>query len=820
MKNIRTIVFLSAAASVMATAGFAQTAQKSQAQTAPVADDGLTLETVVVTGTQRSTPLLRTAAAISDVGSDQIEQQAPLAVTDLLQNVPGVHIETSGGESNANLSVRGLPIASGGAKYVHFDEDGLPVLEFGDIAFGNADGFIKSDYTVKKVEVIRGGTAATFESNAPGGVVNFISKTGEQQGGQVGLTKGLDYDTTRLDFNYGSGELGNGLRFNVGGYYHTGEGPLHAGFTAENGGQIKANITKEFDRGFLRLSLKVLDDRTPTYLPTPFAISGSATNPTYSGIAGFDPLHGSFLTPYLATNSGIGPDGQHYVHQVSDGYHAVVHQVGAEFSYDIGAHTHLDDKLKVSQVGGDFVSPYTAGVDTAANVAASTVINGLTGRSFTFANGPSAGQAYAGPVAQVVMFDTQLKSLDNFSNKLELTHVVDTGNGGAVTLAAGYYKSRQIIDMDWDWNSYFLQVSGRNAALLNLTSTTGAAITSNGLYAYGAEFWGQCCQRNYNLSYDTDAPYLSVNWEQGGLDVTGALRYDIGKASGTYNGATVTAYDVNGDGAIQRPEMRVPLVNPLTASIVNYSTHYLSWSLDANYAIDSSFALFAGASRGGRTNADRLAFGDINADGSLLGGQQIAVNMVTQYEAGVKYAGDNYRILLTPFYADTQESNYDVTQTSDPWKNQTYHAYGVELESGYHIGNLDLTAGLTWTHSRIVKDKLGSNTNHIPQRQADWLYQIGAVYNWDPIAVGVNLNGTSSSYTSDANNLVQPGYTLVNGFVQYNFDNGFSLQLNARNIFNSVAITEVDSGATAFPGYVTARAMPGRTMSINLKYQF
>ncbi len=68
-------------------------------------------------------------------------------------------VEASGGEGNANISVRGLPVASGGSKFLQLQEDGLPVLEFGDIIFGNADIFIRNDLSLARIESVRGGSA-------------------------------------------------------------------------------------------------------------------------------------------------------------------------------------------------------------------------------------------------------------------------------------------------------------------------------------------------------------------------------------------------------------------------------------------------------------------------------------------------------------------------------------------------------------------------------------------------------------------------------------------------------------------------------------
>ena len=232
--------------------------EKAAAAAAPAAeaeeaDAGL--GEIIVTAQAKGQTRLKSSISVSTLGNEEFAKFAPRSVSDLIRNIPGLRSEASGGESNANVSFRGVPIAAGGAKYAQFQEDGLAVFEFGDILFANADGFLKSDYTVERVEVVRGGSASTFASNAPSGVINFISKTGREEGGSVGITKGIDYDTTRLDFNYGS-PINDSLRFNIGGFYRIGEGVRSAGYNAENGGQVKANITKEFSNGFVRLSLK------------------------------------------------------------------------------------------------------------------------------------------------------------------------------------------------------------------------------------------------------------------------------------------------------------------------------------------------------------------------------------------------------------------------------------------------------------------------------------------------------------------------------------------------------------------------------------
>ena len=217
--------------------------------------DSVGLEEVVVTARARPATKLRTSISVTSLDQAAIAQSAPASAADILRNVPGIRAESSGGEGNANVAVRGLPVATGGSKYAQFQEDGLPILEFGDIDFATADTFLRADANIDRLEVVRGGSASTFTSNAPGAVFNFISKTGEVAGGSISTEQGVDFDQHRYDFDYGA-PLGDGWRFHIGGFYRYGEGPRTANFQTENGGQIKANVTKTFDRGFVQLNFK------------------------------------------------------------------------------------------------------------------------------------------------------------------------------------------------------------------------------------------------------------------------------------------------------------------------------------------------------------------------------------------------------------------------------------------------------------------------------------------------------------------------------------------------------------------------------------
>jgi hypothetical protein len=113
----------------------------------------------------------------------------------------------------------------------------------------------------------------------------------------------------RTDFNYGS-PIGNGVSFHVGGFFRQGHGPRTTGYTANYGGQMKANLTKRFNAGHARVYYKYLNDRAAAYLPMPMQVSGTNDSPTWESAPNFSAQYGTPHSPYLLQNLGLGPDGQ------------------------------------------------------------------------------------------------------------------------------------------------------------------------------------------------------------------------------------------------------------------------------------------------------------------------------------------------------------------------------------------------------------------------------------------------------------------------------------------------------------------------------
>ncbi len=804
----------------------ADTAANDTAQTdaAPAPDQG---QDIVVTGVAQGRNRLETSISVSSLDADLTSKIPPRNTAEILRNLPGVRVEASGGEGNANISVRGLPVASGGSKFLQLQEDGLPVLEFGDIIFGNADIFIRNDLSLARIESVRGGSASTFASNSPGGIINFISKTGEKDGGSFQLSSGLDYREYRADFAYG-GHIDANTRYEMSGFYRIGDGPRHVGYDAMRGGQIKANITREFDGGYIRLYGKYLDDRSIAFLPNPVRVTGSNGDPNYQNVPGFsineDTLHSRYIQSVLTLDGNNNPVRR----QIGDGMHPDVKSVGFEGQFRIADGWNITERFRYSAISGDFVSPFPAAVGDA-----QTTANGFAGANaqLFYASGPLAGQRITNPsalggnglLASVVLFDVKLKSLDNITNDLRINGKVDLG-GGALSIAAGMYNSRQDVKTDWLWTSFFQTVQGDGrSVLVDIRNAAGVSQTAGGTL-YSAAFFGNCCRRSYDVRYTTNAPFAQLGFEVGRLNVDASVRYDFGSAKGGIRGdlpgaVTTRAQDMDGNGVISPAEQTVAFL-PANRAPVNYDYNYLSYSAGANYRLSDTLAVFARYSRGGRVNADRLLFGPLvnTTTGALVNGAK-PYDFVKQAEGGVKFNSGPIGLYATVFNARTQETNYLLSQQQ--FTSRDYEATGVELEGRFRRGPFSLTAAGTYTDSKITRDATDATLNgKRPQRQASFVYQATPQVDFGRISVGANVIGTTSSYTQPVNQLKMPAYTQVNGFIVIRPADNVSINVNANNIFNVKGITEAEDAAIPANGLVRARSINGRTIGAAIRFDF
>lgn len=767
------------------------------------ASTGLGFERILVTGAvSRNQSVMQSSVSVSTLTFEDIDVSSPRSTAEIFRMLPGVRSESTGGEGNANIAVRGLPVAAGGAKFLTLQEDGLPVLQFGDIAFGNADIFVRADSTMARLDVIRGGSASTAASNSPGGIINFISKTGEHQGGSIAISSGLNYDQFRTDFEFG-GDINNDMRFHFGGFVRQGEGVRDPGYQGERGYQIKANVTKEFSAGYVRVYAKHLNDRAASYMPMPMYADGSS-------VPGYDAQKDTLQSVYLTQTVRLNGDNQISRGDVRNGMNPKVDSFGIEAQFDLDENWTLDNRFRISDVSGNFITLFPAEVGNAQGIADSIAGNNST---LTYAVGPQAGQNYtAADAMRIHTFDVEINDFGSMVNDLKLAR-----SFGDVDVTFGYYMADQTISMSWLWNSYLMALKGNNAELLNVNAADGTAFSEQGQLAYGVPFWGNCCQRNYDTQYSTTAPYINVGWAFGDWSLDASVRRDNGKATGTYAGASQSSRDMNNDGAISQIEQSVSGIDLANPQLVNYSWGYNSYSAGANYQFNRDWAMFGRISKGARANADRLLFGKVNADGSVA--REDAIDEVKQYEIGSKSRHGNLNLFATLFFAQTDEQNFEAT--TQLFFDRVYKAKGIELESSYRIGDFDFRGSVTFTDAEISSDALNPDVvGNTPRRQADMIYSLLARYTMDNAQVGISLVGTTDSYAQDNNDLKFSGYTQLNAFANYELAENLTLSLNVNNLFDTIGITEAEQGSVPENGIITARTINGRTASVGLRYQF
>ncbi len=794
---------------------------------APAEEEASSLDEIVVTGviSAAGKNKIDTSISVSSLGSEAIADANPTNLAEVFRQLPGIRSESSSGGGNSNINVRGIPISTGGAKFLSLQEDGLPILLFGDHLFAPADGFYKSDATLARVESVRGGTASTLTTNGPGGIINLIGKTGKEAGGSVAFGIGIDHKDYRVDAEYGA-RLADDMYFHVGGHYQQGGDYRDSGYSPVSGGQIRLSLTKEFDAGYVRLTGKIIDKKEQAYFPQLVSRTGNAT----SGVVGtslgnFDAANHSLYSNL--TRNGLAVNGRNQLepYDAADGLNHKVKSIGLETNFDLGGGINLSTKTRYQDISGKFLGFFTYGALNAASLAGSTYFNGpLAGQAVTAGNLPN------GLASDVAVFDVNLDDNSNFANDIRLSTTFEVGGGSTLDLALGHFLMHQNFKQDWHW-SRLVTTTENDAALIAVPGSI------NGLAGVNQAFGWDGSNRNYDLEAEVSSPFAALAFKSGGLSFDASVRYDSMSQNGIRTAGAGGPFDLNGSGTITGSEATVSLNTGVIDARADLKADNFAWSVGANYLIGDNFSLFGRASSGASFNFDRaLDFGVRNASGGLIpGGEGAYVDTVKQFEIGFKaqdiqLGGGDLDFYGTAFLSKTEESN--ITITPPTGQIRKYEAKGLELEAYYKSGVFNLYATTTFTDAEIKDARNSAGVvnaaliGNRPQRQAKLIWAITPSLNFDRFRVSASWIGTSSSFANDANTLTQKGYSVVHLSGAVNLTDNLEFSLNANNLFDKAGITESandgrESLLASAPNTVTiGRSIQGRTMSANIRFKF
>lgn len=814
-------------ASALAIVASASLAGPVMAQETP-AEDGTGLDEIVVTASGRDKAQIDSSISVTSVSADLIQDFKPSSEAELFRMLPGIQVAgTSGPGGNSNIAVRGLPVATGGAPFVQLQEDGLPTVLFGDIQFGNNDYWTRFDASTQKVEAVRGGTAATFASQAPGAVINYISHTGQQEGGFIQLNKGLGYNETKVDFRYG-GRLNETMYFHVGGFYKVGKGPLRAGFNVSDSVQIKANVTKEFDegKGYIRFLFKYADTREPNYTGAPAL--GTVSGGKVSDLQPFPGFDGRDQSNYSTLNqSFLIYNRQGSLERVSmSGITTNAKSIQNQFHYEFSDAITVDNNMRWTDMSGAFTAPFL-GVGRTSSVIGSTVNGGVVAQ-LRYASGPRAGQVYTGAYVDTnTNVRTNIRDIGSFANDLALTGKFDTGFA-TLTARAGWFYMNQKIEMDWHTNKSYREVSGSNPAQLDLFTAAGARLTAEGIAGFNNN-WGSCCARDYELSYTDNAPYVGLDLDNDNFAIDGSIRFEMLRASGwtiagsavefntpvTFNGITTQIPTITANGARE---------------VLDYGRNYTTWTAGALWKVNPDTSLFIRASRGGRFNSDRQTVsGKFNPDGSLnQSGLVPSVDFVKQYELGLKnrggLLGGRYTAELTLLKGSFSRSDYEPTVTAQcPTGgciiDTKYKSTGAELFLTYQNGGFNLVGTATYTKAKraAAASTVYNRADGIP----DLSYTVSANYDVNDI-VTLGLSTTGQTASIDGAGLEYPGKAVFNGVLRVRPVQNLELGLQVYNLFDTFDFRGNGGIAdlTANPAVLTGGPALGRTFTASVRYSF
>jgi vitamin B12 transporter len=174
------------------------------------------LQTIVITATRIPTPVLQVASSITVVTAADIEARQERTFADVLKDIPGLNVVQTGGPGGeTSVFMRGT-----NSNHTKVFIDGIDVSDPSN-ATGAFDFGQLLTQDIERVEVLRGPQSGLYGSDAIGGVINIITKSGNGPVQFTGLAEGGTFDT----FNQGGTLSGSQDDF----HYSASVAHFHAG---------------------------------------------------------------------------------------------------------------------------------------------------------------------------------------------------------------------------------------------------------------------------------------------------------------------------------------------------------------------------------------------------------------------------------------------------------------------------------------------------------------------------------------------------------------------------------------------------------------
>jgi iron complex outermembrane receptor protein len=806
--------------------------------------DASTLGTVIVTGTSLPRRQFDAAYANSTISEQQIEVFAPLSAVDLISRLAGFGTEPSGGEGGNNVNVRGLPI--GNFLFIPLLQDGLPVFQEAQEAFLNADELVRVDLMTDHVEAVRGGTSPIYTSNAPGATINFITKKGSKDPqGAIRATWG-DYGLARFDAQW-SGPIADDLMVSLGGFYRVDDGLRRTGFTADQGGQFRINLTRLIAGGDVTVYANRLNDKTAFYLPIPLA---DPRNPSVSLSNLIDPREGTLASSdvrrvRIRTLNGT-PGGTTVDQDLSDGIHSKIDVIGASVDRKFGDGWTVSDKLRYTDGTVKFNALFSLTPPQDADAFLASQLSraqagfgpGVSRLAYALANGrgPNGARIPFDPLTtQGLVVNGGWWSVDskisNFMNDFRLTKALSGVGPGSHEMTGGIYFSDYTFEQSRLFNTVLLETRNRPRALdvlaFDPAGNVLGSVTENGFldYVSNGDLGGRVDGRLWSV-------YASDEWR-----LTDRLKLDAGirhqEARQRGYALVRTIQNLGNAQTLADDNVGGP-----SGSADNRSEHLsgTAWTLGANYDFSPQFAGFARFTSSFRTPA----LGNI-----YTGATQAPVvnSKVKEVEIGTKHRYQDVSAFVTGFWNrfDPLRDSTLIAHVGGGLVNTQFIAetqnYGVELEGSWRPNpRFELFGSVTMQNPTYKNLAVLGGGQAIPEVEGKQIRRIPKIVasitptlNFSAFGrrgkVYSTISHQGKKYVDSRNSTELPAYTTVDAGLIYDWNKNLRFQLMGSNLTNEIGLTEGNPRTDALVGQGTstaiyARPIFGRAIRMSLTYSW
>lgn len=771
-------------------------------------------DTIIVTGSAIGQSKFDTSYAISNFDSEEIQRLAPLNTADLIGQTPGVFAEASGGEASNVYRVRGIPNEG---SFQAFHEDGVPVFPESAGVFFTGDGIIRTDLMTESFELVRGGSASIYATNAAS-IYNQVTRQGDDNPeGAVQLTVG-DTDLYRLD-GFWSGPVAPRTYIAAGGFYRYHEGYRDNGFPSDEGGQFRVNLRHEIGGGEVRAHVKVFSDKNVFYLPIPLADPRDPNVSLDPFIDFFDgTLNSSALENAVFKYPSLeGPVTEN--RDLSDGRQTDYINLGFDVDQDVFGFRFVN-KLRYTDGDIDFDAIYSSAPPAGGDEFAATRFDAAQAAFGTdtpvdrlIYQIAATGELYDPNLDSGLVVEGQYRNIQSsfkaLTNDLRVTR--DVSFFGNHELTFGVFASNFSSDLNWRNNDYLFEVRG-NPRPLDLVAVAAdgtelGSVTDNGVLRYSSTLLAGASE------IDLYEFYFANTWQ-----VTDALSLEVGvrqteyEGEGTFRAPAPLGQDLSGtladQGALGFVGVDVPR---------SFEHDHTAWTFGGNYEVNDMLAFYARASKSYRGP------GEFN----LILPFDATTTEADQYEVGVKYDTDLLSVFATVFYTRFEPFNTTLFEL-DPETGELgfipfvgiSESPGVEVDFSWRpLDNFTLEGAFTYNDATVgdFESPTGaaapSADGNLPIRQPRIYGNIRPTYNfqvgdWD-MDLYARVNFVGERFVDLENNTRLPSYETVSAGITA-FKGPWSIQLVGDNLFEAEGITEGNPRNDQFSGQGTVDTIYGR----------